>query len=168
MRRGQTGRQVLHIGGEVGRNLRLGIAGADILDILLPALLSDLQAATEMFGQQAQRLRHHFAEHRRTLASTGHQQAENTVVAQQRIRLGPQRQHFLAHRIADQFHLVLRPRRQAIDLFVSGGDRVDLARHQPVDPAEHRILLVDRGRNAHLARRQQSRERRIAAEADHR
>jgi hypothetical protein len=37
---------------------------------------------------------------------------------------------------------------QPLDLGIGGGDRVDLAGEQPVDPAEHRILLVEQGRDA--------------------
>ena len=84
------------------------------------------------------------------------------------IGLVAKRQHLVAHRIADEMDLASQAFRQPLDLGIGGGDRVDLAGHQPVDPAEHRILLVDQGRDAVALRREQRRERRIAAEADHR
>ena len=59
-----------------------------------------------------------------------------------------QREHFVAHRIADEMDLVLCAGRQPVDLGIGGGDRVDLRADQPVDPAEHGILLVDQGRDA--------------------
>src|SRR3546814_14100875 len=47
-------------------------------------------------------------------------------------------------------------------------DRIDLARDQAVDAAQYRILLMDRGRNAGLERREQRGKRGIATETDHR
>src|SRR3546814_13862142 len=47
-------------------------------------------------------------------------------------------------------------------------DRIDLARDQAVDAAQYRILLMDRGRNAGLERREQRGKRGIATETEHR
>jgi hypothetical protein len=57
---------------------------------------------------------------------------------------------------------------EPIDLGVGSGDRVDPAGHQPIDASKHRILFVNQGRDAVALRGEQGRQRRIAAEADHR
>jgi hypothetical protein len=53
-------------------------------------------------------------------------------------------------------------RRQPIDLRIGGRDRIDPAGHQPVDAAEHRILLVHQRRDAITLSGEQRRQRRIA------
>ena len=95
-----------------------GIAGADLLDILGAALLGHLQAAAEMLGQQASALGHDLGEDRRALAAAGHQQAEDAVLAERREGLVAQRQHFVAHRIADEMRPC--PRRLAGSRSTSG------------------------------------------------
>src|SRR3546814_17744959 len=74
----------------------------------------------------------------------------------------------LAHRIADEAHLVGIFGVEPIDLGIRRRDRIDLARDQAVDEAQYRILLMDRGRNAGLERREQRGKRGIATETDHR
>src|SRR3546814_8162845 len=74
----------------------------------------------------------------------------------------------LAHRIADEAHLVGIFGVEPIDLGIRRRDRIDLARDQAVDAAQYRILLMDRGRNAGLERREQRGKRGIATETDHR
>ena len=56
---------------------------------------------------------------------------------------------------------------QPVDPAIGGGDRVDPSGHQPVDPPEHGILLVDQGRDLVLVGGEQGRQRRISAKADH-
>ena len=57
-----------------------GIAGADLLDILGPALLGDLQPAAEMLGQQAEPVGHDLGQDRRALAAAGDEHAEDAVL----------------------------------------------------------------------------------------
>ena len=59
-------------------------------------------------------------------------------------------------------------RLQPLDLGIGGGDRIDLARQQAIDPAQHCVLFVDHAGNTHRGRRPQGREGGIAAEAHHR
>ena len=151
--------QVGQIGGEIGGDAERGIARADPLDILVAALLGDLQPPAEMLGQQGEPFGHDLGEDRGALAAAGDEQAEDAVLAQRREGLVAQRQHLVAHRIADQMDLVRGLARQPLDLVIGGGDRIDPARHQPVDPAEHRILLVDQRRDAVAPRGEQSRAR---------
>jgi hypothetical protein len=89
------------------------------------------------------------------------------VLLQQRIRLGPQRQHRFANGVADQMHLAGQRGRQTLGLVIAGRDRIDAPRHRAIDPAQHRILLMHRGRNAFRKGAHQRGERRITAEPDH-
>ena len=43
---------------------------------------------------------------------------------------------------------MLRPRGEPVNLAVGGRDRIDPARKEAVDPAQHRILFVHQQRNA--------------------
>jgi hypothetical protein len=54
-----------------------------------------------------------------------------------------QRDDFSTHRIANQMHLGLMARFHPLHIWIGRGNRVDLASHQPVDPAEHGILFMD-------------------------
>ena len=168
MRPGELVRHVGDVGGEIGGNAERGVAGAHAFDILGAALLGDLQPAAEMFGKQAEPFGHDLREDGRALAAAGDEQPEDAVVGQRRIGLVAKRQHLVAHRIADQMGLALAAFGEPLDVRIGGGDRVDPARDDPVDPAEHRILLVDQGRDPVALRRHQRGQRRIAAEADHR
>ena len=169
MRPGEPLGQVGQIGGEIGRDAERGIARAHLLDILGPALLGDLQPAAEMLGQQRQPLGHDLGEDRGALAAAGDEQ---------RGRCRPRSSGGKGwSRSASTSSRTGLPTRWTLSaalagsrwtLGIGGGDRVDPAGHQPVDPAEHRILLVDQGRDAVAPRREQGREGRIAAEADHR
>ncbi len=168
MRPGQLLGQVGQIGGEFGRNLMLGIFGAHRIDILDPRLMRHLQPPPEGDGQHGEAIGHDLAEDARPLAAAGDEDAEDAVLLQQRIGTRAQRQHLIPDRIADQPGLGRMLGAQPLRILIGQGDRIDLARDQPVDPAEHRILLMDGGRNAFRKRRQQSGHRRIAAETDHR
>jgi hypothetical protein len=160
--------QVGQIGGELGRDAELRIFRPHLLDILGATLLRHLQPAAEMLRQQAEAARHHIGQDARALAAARHQHAEDAVLAQGREGLRAERDHFVPHRIADQMDLVLQARRQPVDPLIGGRDGVDAARHQPIDAAEHGVLLVDDGRYAHRSRREQGRQSGVAAEADHR
>jgi hypothetical protein len=146
----------------------LGIFGARALDILLPALLHHLQPAAQVDRQHREAIGHHVGQHPRALAAAGDEHAEHAILEQRGIILAAQRQHLVAHRVADQMHAVLELRVQPVDLLVGGGDRVDPARHEAVDPAQHRVLFVDDRGDARLLRREQRRQRRVSAKADHR
>ena len=159
--------QVGQIGGEIGRNLVPGIAGARRVDILDPCLMRHLQPAAEGDGEHREAVGHDLRQHARPLRPAGDEDAEDTVLLQQRIGFRPQRQHRLAHRIADRMDLRVQPRRQPLGLVIARRDRIDAARDQPVDAAQHRVLLVQRGRDALRERGEQRRQRGIAAEADH-
>ena len=73
-----------------------------------------------------------------------------------------------AHGIADEHAFVAVPGFQPVDLVISNADRHRIAGKQAIDPAQHRILLVEHGRDVERAGREQGRKGGIAAEADHR
>jgi len=102
------------------------------------------------------------------LAATGDEHAEDAILLQQRVWAAAQVQHRLAHRIADQVNFISVARLQPLGIRIARGDRVDAARDQAVDAAEHGVLLVHRGRNAGREGGGERGERGIAAEADHR
>ena len=54
------------------------------------------------------------------------------------------------------------------DIWISGGNRIDRTRSEPVDPAQYRILFVDDGRNIAAIGREQRRISRVTAKADDR
>ncbi|MCY1171101.1 hypothetical protein D9M73_112010 [compost metagenome] len=167
MRPGKLLGQIRQIGREIRRNRQFGIFRAAGIDILDPRLMRHLQATTKRDGQQRQPIGHHLAQHTRALAAAGDEHAKNAVFLQQRIGLGTQRQHRIAHRVADQMRLRAQLGGQSRDVFVRGGDRIHLVRDQPVDATEHGILLMHRRRDALIERRQERRQRRIATKTDH-
>ena len=136
-------RQIGQIGGELRRNIILGIDRAHLIDILGAALLRYLQPAAQRGRQHGQRLRNDIGQYGGALAAAGHQHAENAVFEQRRIGLLADGQHLLAHRIANQLHLVLAAIGKPFDIRIAGGDGVHLARDEPVDAAKHGILFVD-------------------------
>ena len=158
---------VVEIGGKIGRDFHLGIGGAHPLDILGAALLRHLKAAAQRDRQHRQPFGHDARQDACPLAAADHQHAEHALIGQRGKLLVAQRLHFLAHRIADQMHLADIFVLEALDHRIGGGDRVDPAGEQAVDPAQHRILLMDRGRDAVGQRAQQSGHGGIAAKADH-
>ena len=169
MRPGEPVGHVGDIGGELGRNAELGIALAHRLDILGAALLGDLQPAAEMLGSSRPR----------PSGTTSPRIDAPWLPPVTRIRKAP-----LVERRERRFAQRERPRRapdcrpasvlsawraaSRSTRSIGGGDRVDFAGQQAVDPAEHGILLVDDGRDLRRAGGEQRRQRRIAAEADHR
>ena len=144
----------------------LGILRAHRVDVLDPRLMRHLQPAAKGDGQHGEAVGHHLAEDARTLAAAGDEDAEDAVLLQQRIGFRAQRQHRLAHRIADEVDLALVLRREAFGRPVRGRDRIDLARDDAVDAAEDGVLLMDRGRDLLREGGEQRGEGGIAAEAD--
>ena len=157
------------IGGELGGDAERGIAGADLLDILGPALLGDLEPPPEMLGEQAEPVGHDLGQDRGALAAAGDEQPEDAVLGRAAGRAGRASASTSSRTgLPTRWTLSAALPGEALDLVIGGGDRIDPAGHQPVDPAEHRILLVEQGRDAVAPRGEQGRKGRIAAEADHR
>ncbi len=168
MRLADAVRHVFDIGQQLGRDIERGIAVAHGLDVVRPALLHDLEAVTQLGRQHPKRIGHHLAQHGRALASAGDQYLERRGFVELGKGHGPQPGHGLPHRVTDQFDLSPVRRLQPVDFGIGGGDRRRRSGQQPIDPAQHRILLVQDGRNSHRIGRQQRWEGGIAAEADHR
>ena len=118
--------------------------------------------------EHAQRRRHHLAQDARPLASAGDEDLQRREFVERRQRRLAQPLDAVAHRIADQRDLGAIAGLEPLDLGIGGGDRLRLPRQKPVDPPEHRILLVQDRRDPPRTRRQQCRKRRITAEPDHR
>ena len=146
----------------------VGVAFAHACQVLGPALLRHLQPAAQRQRQHGERIGHHFGQHPRTLAATGHEDAEQALLAQRRIGLVAQRQHFGADRVADQVDLVGMPCLQPLHVREAGGDGLHPAGQQAVDAAQHAVLFVHQRRDFGGDRRGQRRHGGVAAEADHR
>ena len=148
MRLGQPVRHVLDIGQQLGRDVERGVAVANRLDIVGPALLDDLQPVAKLGRQHAERIRHDLAQHGRALAAAGDQNLERGGLVKFREGHGAEPGDRLPHRVADQLDLAAMARLQAARL----RDRPWRSRsrssgQQPVDPAEHGILLMQDCRN---------------------
>ena len=96
---------VLEIGAELGRDVVAGVALAHRVEVLGAALLGDLQARAQRRREHRQAVGHDFGQHPRALAAAGDQHAQQAVLGERRERLVAQRQHFGAHRIADEVDL---------------------------------------------------------------
>ena len=136
--------------------------------ILGPGLLADPQPRPQIRRQRGQRRRHDLAEHPRALAAAGDQQLDRPAGFGRRITCRADREDRRAHRVAGMHRAGLVGGAQPGGLGKAGGDAAGARRQQPVGAAEHRVLLMDQGRQAELRRRQHRRHRRIAAEPDHR
>jgi hypothetical protein len=157
---------VLDIGHQLSRNVQRRILAAHPLDFVRPALLHDLQAVAEGLLEQAEALGDDVAQHRRALASTGDEDFQRRDVVERRERQLAQTSNLLANRIADRDRLGKIFGLQPIDLVISSGHRLGIAGEQTIDAPQHRVLLMQHGRDVHRTRRQQRRESGIAPEAD--
>src|SRR3546814_4705275 len=82
MRPGEPFGKVGHVGGEVGGDAQVGIAGANLVDILGAALLRHLEAAAEMLGQHGEPVGNHAGEDGRALTAAGDEDAEDAVLGE--------------------------------------------------------------------------------------
>ena len=127
-----------------------------------PHLLGHGEPLAQRLGQQGDRPRHQLGENARALAAAKDEQIDRAA-ARWRVGLIQHRQHGVAHRIAEMHQR--SPGGRIGHRPGAAGDPVDAAREQPVDPAQHAVLLMDQPRQAQPPGRRQGRQRRIAAEA---
>jgi hypothetical protein len=159
---------VLDVGRELGRDTEVGVALAHVVDVVGTALLDDLQAVPKRGLEQPQARGHDLAQHHRTLASAGDENLQRRDFVERRERKLAETRDFLAHRVADEHRLGSVFALEAIELLERRGDRGRIAGEQAIDPAEHRILFMQHGRDAHRAGGEQRGECGIAAEPDDR
>ena len=99
-------RHVLEIGRELGRDAELGIVRADLARYPRAGIAaSTCSRRRSDGGEQAEPVGHDLGEDRRALAAAGDQDAKGAVLVERREGLVAQRQHLLAHRIADEMAL---------------------------------------------------------------
>ena len=163
----QARRHVLEVSAKLGRDFVSGIARAHRFKIFRAALLRHLQAMAQRGRQHRKPVGHNVRQHRRALASASHQHAKQRVLGEFGERFAPQSQHFGSHRIADKVDFAPQLGIKPVNLVVRGGDGIDPLGKEAIDPAQHRVLLVDHCRDFRPMRRDQRRQRGIAAEADH-
>ena len=144
------------------------IARANRVDLVRAGLLHHLQSGAELFGQHPQPVGDDLRQDRRPLAAAGHQHPEDAVCVEVGIGSVAERQHLVAHRIADGHHPVAHRRGHPLGVGRGGGDCARRAGDQTVDAAQHGILLVQHDRHAQRLRGEHGGERGIAAEAHHR
>ena len=151
---------------ELGVDAEPRVGGADPLEVLGPACWRPA-ARAQLGRQRARRRRHDIGEDPRALAAAQHQDPEPV---RRRRSGGTASGARIAGRTGLPVCTLRSPGRAGTSAVAceAGGDGRARRGQQPVGAAEHGVLLVDRGRNAELVRRQHRRDRGIAAEADHR
>ena len=163
---GKARGHVLEIGAQFSRNIVIGVAGADRVDIFRAALLRHLKASAQGGWQHGQAIRHHFGKHAGTLAAARHQNAENAIFGKGGKLLVPKRKDTGAHRIADEVGLAPVLCLQPVHIRIGHGNRIHAARQKTVHAAQHRVLFVNYRWNIHALRPQQGGQSGIPAEAD--
>ena len=134
--------------------------------ILLAGLLDDGQPRAQRRIERLDRGGHHIGHDARALAAAENKKPQ--PIGHRRIGRGSGGDDRGPHRIAGQRRLGGKPRLIAKHVRKGRGDGGHARRQQPVGAADHGIRVMDDGRHAAPSRRQNRRQRRIAAEADHR
>ena len=152
---------------QFGVNLEPVIDRAHPRHVFFAHLLGEDQPAPQRRLQPLDRGWHDIGHHPRALAAADHEQAKRTGgVGRSKFHRG-RGEDRRAHRRADGGGLAGQTRIAIEHAGQRGRDRADAARQEPVGAAEHRIGLVNDAGHAEQSGRQQRRQCRIAAEADH-
>ena len=167
VRVGEAARHVLEIGAQFGGDAVFGIALAHRFEVFGAALLGHLQAVAEIGRQHREAVGNDFRQHRSALAAASYKYTEQAVLGKRGVRLGAQREHFGAHRIAHKVRLAGILGVEPLDFLVRRRDGIDALGQEPVDPSEYCVLFVDHRGDLCRSRGKQSGQRGIAAEPDH-
>jgi hypothetical protein len=164
LRLGQAAGHVVEEGLDLGADVERGIGLGHAVDILGTRLLRHAQKVAQVRRQKRDGGGHDIGQHPRALAAAEDQKAHRPVAGRHVGRTGA-RQDRGADRVAgmDAGHARGQCRGPC-----PAGHRIDPAREEPVDPAQHAVLFVDRPRTSRQPGRGHGRDRRVAAEAhDH-
>ena len=162
MRCRQIGKKCRRFSGD--RQIAVGAAHAR--QILLAGLLHDRKPRAQGRLERLDRRRHHVGHDARALAAAKNEKPQR--IGDRRISRGRCGDDGRPHRITGERRLGGEPRPVAKHVGKGRGDGGDARRQQPVGAADDGIGIVDHGRHAAPGRGQHRRQRRIAAEADHR
>jgi hypothetical protein len=159
--RRQVGEERRDLGFDANSRIRLHHAQR----VLAARLLHDIEPRPQIGCHLLDRGRHHIGHHARALAAAGNEHAERAG----RVRIGFRggRKHHRPYRIAGERRLGGERRRER-HVRKAGGDRVHARAEHPVGAPHHGIGVMDHGRDTPERCGEHRRQRRIAAETDHR